>query len=750
MTTRQIYMIGAYTLTVFVSAFLLFVVQPLAGEMILPLLGGSSAVWTTVMLFFQIMLLVGYIYAHGIAQNFSLSVQVGLHLAIVLFAIFFLPVSVPASVLNTEAWPALYLIAALLIGIGPPTFVVSSSAPLLQHWFGGLRHPDADDPYYLYAASNAGSLLALLSYPFVIERLWTLEIQSIGWTIGFLLLTLLVGGCGWVVFRYRREPKRRNHSRSGDSLPLTRRAWWVLITFIPSSLMLGVTHYLTMDLASVPLLWVIPLALYLLSYILVFARLEHPLWLYRYVLPPALFITFAVSFDEQLSLVPLVVLHLVVFFFIALYFHGRLARDRPSVEHLTGYYICMALGGSLGGVFNALIAPRIFDRLVEYFLVMALAAIFMIRTPGERASDPWYKRYAPYMLTAAAAVYFFFTIPFYPPFSFEILSSIPVTAALLTGAGIVITMIYQFPMLGSVVFGGLLMVGFWCHEDLSSTIVLERSFYGQYEVYDGVGDMRTFMHGTTIHGKQKMMGGEFVNMPTGYYHPMGPFGDLFRYYVVDRVGIAGLGSGGLAPYNKGNDEFHFFEIDPVVDRIAREKFGYLDACGGGCTVHIGDARKLIEQRPRNHFDMLIMDAYTSDAIPTHLLTKQALEIYLSRVIENGLVVMHISNRHFDLERVVTAITDELDVPARVRDYYPGEAEDPPGLSGLYGLKQVLEGTTAYPEAGVSGASGVKLVVIAKNEPALSPLTEERGWTKLSGDPVLWTDSYTNIIPLLAD
>ncbi len=749
MTQRQILISGTYTLTVFVSALLLFVVQPLSGEMILPLLGGSSAVWTTVMLFFQVLLLAGYVYAHGIAQSFPTSTQVRFHIAVVLLALLFLPVSIPETVLWPEEAPAISLIAALMIGLGPPTFVVSSSAPLLQHWFGALDHPDADDPYYLYAASNAGSLIALLSYPFLIERFLTLQTQNTGWAAAFVFLTLLTGSCGLLVFTSERANTKpasggADHARS---LSMSRRAWWVLITFIPSSLMLGVTHYLTMDIASVPLLWVIPLAVYLLTFILVFARIKHPLWLYRSLLPPAIFVTFALSFADVLSITPLIVLHVTLFFLVALYFHGELAKDRPHVSHLTEYYIYMSLGGSLGGVFNALIAPALFDSLVEYVLIMGVSFLCFVRHPNSGTTRSYFLSLGPLVLAAAGCVYFFVQIPFHGSLTDpEVLSGI-ILLGILFGTGAVIMFRFRSPLLINSAFGLLLLFGFSFHQEDRQTITRERSFYGQYELFDE-GDYRHFLHGTTLHGLQKRDDGSFVHLPVGYYHPSGPFGDLFRSYDFDRVGIAGLGTGGLAPYHEEGDEFHFFEIDPAVERLARSYFGYLDTCGSGCRVHIGDARKLLENRTPGLFDVLFMDAYSSDAIPTHLLTREAVQLYLSRVTDDGLVVLHISNRHFNLERVAHAIAEDLDVHARVKTFVPFSDSGFSMFTGELNPIELITDSARFPGATLSEASSAKLVVLSKNRSALEPLIMQGGWTKLSGKPLLWTDNYTNIIPLL--
>lgn len=716
-----------FALTIFVSASLLFVVQPMVGKMILPHLGGSSSVWTTCMLFFQTMLVAGYGYAHVIAQKMSARRQVVVHLALIAVAIAVsLPFSIPEELLRTQSSPALWLLLALLVAVGLPLFIVSSSAPLFQHWFGFTDHPDADDPYYLYAASNIGSLLALFGYPFFVERMFAIGNQSRLWAWGFGVLAALAVACGVCVFKWHepadspdQNPASPNDAEVDDESTLTwkRRGWWLLITFIPSSLMLGVTHYMTTDLASVPLLWVLPLGLYLLSFIIVFARLPIRLWVFRMVLPAATLVVLALTFASYLSMAMLVIGHLWVFFLYAMYFHGELAADRPDTTHLTEFYIWMSVGGALGGLFNALLAPMLFDWMVEYYLVLALGLglVLPIRTE-EQHRTRFNVIGAAVVLTLSVAV-FFWGLGDLTPGGFATGFGMVVVVATLVGMSL------SFPRAQNVALGVILLVGSVLFQHVSSAEVYKRSFFATYAVYTDYLDdypVRVFSHGTTQHGIQVLEDG-YRFEKVGYYHPLGPVGDIFEAIPNDRVAVAGLGTGAMAPYTQPDTEMVFFEIDPVVEEIAREHFTYLDRCGDLCTVEIGDARNLIERAELGAFDIIMMDAYSSDSVPTHLLTKESVELYMSRTASEGVVLFHVSNRYLDVEGVVGAIADELGYVARTRSYQPAMQDNH---------------TLAY---------GSTFTVVAREESDIRELIESPRWNETSKADVVWTDDFTNIV-----
>jgi len=718
-TTKRWFLVGTYALTVFTSASLLFVVQPMVGKMILPHLGGSSSVWTTCMLFFQTMLVVGYVYAHLIAQQMSPRRQVVLHLALVALAIATsLPFRDPGALIHAESNQALWLLLSLLVAVGLPLFVVSSSAPLFQHWFGFTDHPDADDPYYLYAASNVGSMLALFAYPFLVERLFTVETQGRLWAWGFGFLAALTALCGWSIFRRDADADRvAPPAREVEPLSWTRRAWWLLVTFIPSSLMLGVTHFLTTDLASVPLLWVLPLGLYLLSFILVFARMRVHVWIYRAAIPLGTLVVLAATFMELFSMAVLVVGHLWMFFMFAMYFHGRLAEDRPETAHLTEFFIWMSVGGALGGVFNALVAPAMFDWMLEYYLVLALGVAvirpFRLRADDATILEDWG---AALGLAFAVGVYFWAMQGVTP----DTLSS---TIGMLIVLATVVGLGLKFPVAQNPAVAVILLVGCFLQQHVSTAEVYERSFFADYTVYDRTingHDTRIFSHGTTQHGIQvREEDWEFA--PVGYYHPAGPVGDVFGIIPHDRIGVAGLGTGAMAPYVRSGSTMTFYEIDPVVERLARTHFTYLDRCGDRCSVEIGDARNLLESAAPASFDILMLDAYSSDSVPTHLLTVESVRLYMSRVDEDGVLLFNVSNRYIDVEGIVGAIAAKLGYATRTRSYQPSRQED----------EELAYGST--------------FTVVAREESDLKRLADDSRWQPTDRADVVWTDSYTNIV-----
>jgi len=717
---RHWLLVGVFALTVFVSASLLFVVQPMVGKMILPHLGGSSSVWTTSMLFFQSVLVAGYVYAHAVAQKMSPRTQVVVHGILVLVAIVTsLPFRDPGTLVHAESNQALWLLVSLLVAIGLPLFVVSSSAPLFQHWFGFTDHPDAEDPYYLYAASNVGSMLALFGYPFLVERLFTVDTQTRIWAWGFGLLAALTAVCGAALFTQKNGEKAEPAPPDRDVEPLTwkRRGWWLLITFIPSSLMLGVTHYLTTDLASVPLLWVLPLGFYLLSFIIVFARVQLYLWAYRAIIPVATLAVLAATYMDLFSMAVLVIAHIWLFFMYAIFFHGQLAEDRPETAHLTEFFIWMSVGGALGGVFNALIAPALFDWMFEYYLVLALG-IAIIR-PSRLLSDEtsvlenWGAALA---LLAAVGMYFWAMQGVTPNIPS---STVGMVIVLLTVVGLGL----NFPIAQNPAVAMILLVGCFLHQHVSTANVYKRSFFANYTVYnrtlDG-HDTKIFSHGTTQHGIQVLEENwEFA--PVGYYHPAGPVGDVFSVIPADRVAVAGLGTGAMAPYIRSSEKMVFFEIDPVVERLAREHFTYLDTCGDRCRVEIGDARKRLEATEPGSYDLLMLDAYSSDSVPTHLLTVGAVELYMSRVDEDGVLLFNVSNRYLDVQGVVGAIADELGYATRTRSYQPSMQED----------EDLAYGST--------------FTIVARDQADLKRLASAPRWKETNRADVVWTDRYTNIV-----
>lgn len=738
-------MMRLYAATLFVSAMLLFIVEPMVGKMILPTFGGTPAVWNACMVFFQAMLLAGYAYAHASTAWLGVRRQAALHLGLLLVPLVVLPIDLAGNYSPAAGDPTFWLLGRLLIYVGLPFFVISSTAPLLQKWFAATDDPAAKDPYFLYAASNVGSLLALLGYPLVIERALALDEQSRIWTIGYGLLILLAVMCAVVMWRSTRRscPTVAPDEASPDaqrcdtqtpvptSRPWAERLWWVFLAAVPSSLMLGVTTHMTTNMAAVPLLWVIPLAMYLLTFVLVFARrpiLPHA-WMVR-LLPfallmvvPLLFISF--EGNEYRSLAA----HLLLFFLVAMVCHGELARCRPDVSRLTEFYLLMSVGGMVGGLFNALVAPQVFNTVLEYPLAMC-AACFAIPSPAGSASSPHARRMD---LVAPAGVAVLAGLLALVMYTTSLGHS---GLAMLIMAGLLCMVCFalkdrpiRFGLACAAAMGALIMVS---DVQAGRLLHVERNFFGVKKVIiDPTGSFRAMVHGTTCHGIQRTDPGR-ANEPLAYYHRSGPIGDIFatanRAGPLTNVGIIGLGGGSLAAYAEPGQHFTFYEIDPAVERIARDRryFTFLSDCRGTCDVVLGDGRLTMATAPDHHFDMIVLDAFSSDAIPTHLLTRQAVAMYLSKLKPGGLLAFHVSSRFFTFEPLLAnvAVSEELACLTRA-DFRPTQTKIG------------------------DGRMGSQYLVMSKPGPTLALLSEMPGWRQPTGRiglPV-WTDQYCDVLAL---
>jgi SAM-dependent methyltransferase len=738
-------MLGLYSLTLFVSALLLFSVQPMVGKMILPRFGGASSVWNTCMVFFQAQLLVGYLYSHLSSRWLRPRWQMRLHLLVLALPVLVLPITfsgdAPAASDSTNIW----LLAELCAVVGLPFLVVASTAPLLQNWFSRTSHPSASDPYFLYAASNTGSLLALLSYPFLLEPSLTVDQQSSFWALGFCGLFVLVAGCGIAMRRNRREdtalqPTESPAERHADAPRWRTRLQWITLAFVPSSLMLGVTTFITTDIASAPLLWVIPLALYLLTYILTFSpRLAH--WHSRvcsalpfFVLPliPLLFLELQ-SFNWILAPV-----HLVSFFVITMFCHGELARRRPDAGYLTEFYLWMSVGGVLGGAFNALVAPQIFNSVLEYPLVLA-AACFLWAWSTRRDSDcGWLNRVdLAWSLRIAAVAIATVLIVNTIDSGLDALNQMAVFCV----PAILCFAMKERPMRFAMGYT-IVLVTFstWAGDQRGDELYAARGFFGVNRVVvessDSTGDdgqssgsYHKLVHGRTVHGVQHASSNQ-ASVPLAYYRTEGPMGDVFRE-LGDRfqdVAVIGLGSGAAAAYAEPRQRFTFFEIDPIVSAIASDAryFTFLSACRGKHEVVIGDARMRLGEVPAAAYDLIILDAFSSDSIPTHLLTREALDLYLGKLRPGGVLLFHISNKYMDLEPLIGNMARSADLVCFHRhDIVDAASED----SQMH--------TSEY-------------VVLARSTDDLGPLARDADWKPARRNPDLsvWTDDYSNVLGVL--
>lgn len=749
-----------YAATMFVSASLLFWVQPMVAKMLLPLLGGTPAVWNTCMLFFQAMLLAGYAYALLVSKYLSLRSQVVVHALLLGITALTFPILISEATARSvprEDNPSLWLLGSLLTTVGLPFFAVSTNSPLLQKWFAETRQTSSRDPYFLYAASNAGSLLALLSYPLLLEPGLTLRGQSRLWSLVYALLVVLLGTCAFTLLRRTKrietdlpaplaDIEANNLHDGGETNSLThgahdeqvetlswrRRLRWVALAFVPSSLMLGVTTYLSTDIASLPLLWVIPLSLYLLTLVFAFARRQIFKPRTLALIMPGIALIFALVYLSGATQPAwlLILSHLFFFFFAALACHTQLAADRPPVRHLAEFYLLMSVGGVLGGLFNALVAPTVFNTTLEYPLVIVLACLLLPRatTNGGDAPDTPRERWLDIGFPAAIALLTILLALVVNRFAFDWVQSL----ALVVGIPLIISYLCKRRPVRFALAVGAVMLGSSFHLDLTrETLIAERNFYGTLRVtQDPATDMHWLYHGTTIHGRQSHALARHCE-PLSYYHREGPLGHVFKFFNEQQganahVAIVGLGTGATAAYTRAGQDWTFYEINPAVVQIARDPsyFTYLTYCAAApIAISLGDARLQLQNAPAAHYGLIVLDAFSSDAIPMHLMTLEALDLYLSKLAPGGILVFHISNRSLDLHPVVADL-------ALARNLHALSFDD-----------------TARDQT--SGKEPSQWVVLSRRPEDVSILAADFRWHKLEGRPdrPIWRDDFSNIISI---
>lgn len=685
------FLVATYMATLITSAALLFWLQPMIAKFILPRVGGAPQVWNTAMMFFQGALLAGYLYAHLLSRYGSLRVQVGVHLSLLLVCLAWLPIGVdPTSLPPAVGNPSGWVLSILALSIGVPFTVISGSAPLVQSWFAASGHKDAQNPYFLYAASNVGSMSALFAFPLIAEPLLDLSGQSLTWSLAFVALVVLSavsGGLALKTVQVSSAHQDRHAPREAQNAPtVLQRFLWVALVLASTSLMLGITTHITTDVAAVPLLWVLPLALYLLTFILAFAR--------RPLISPA--------HSLQVLLAALVVFALIwtvhsassywlawalalmaVYFVTVLACHIQLAAIKPHKAWLTEFYLWIALGGVLGGSFNALLAPLLFQGATEFAQMMGVAVALILATHAfARQESPR------------------------------------------TGLALALTCLIV-PLAAE-------------HLDLllpKNTLTRERNFFGVLSVQeDRELNARILSYGTTAHGMRDLTPGRALE-PVGYYGRTSPLGDVMaelqRRPNTGDVAAIGLGVGSISCYPLGGRTLTFFEINPAVTRLAERPnyFGFLKGCGADYRVVHGDGRLRIAAMASARFDLIFLDAFTSDSIPVHLLTRQALEIYTDKLAPGGIILAHISNNHLELAPVLSAIARDL------------------GLVAFERVRRMNEATTSANRLLDAQAD---MVVLARTINDLGSLPSMPGWQQLHSQPEArtWTDSYTNIVGAL--
>lgn len=841
-----------FALTLFSSAGLIFVLQPLFARMVTPLLGGSPAVWNASMAFFQAALLLGYLYAHLLARVKDLRIQAAVHVGVLALAWLVLPVRVTEALgAPSSDYPAIWLLGVLALSVGAPFAAASATAPLLQAWFARTGRADARDPYYLYAASNLGSFAGLLAYPALIEPLLGAHAQSAAWSAGYIfVVALIICAAGAALAANGQAP-----IRTADVAPppsARTRLYWLAAAAVPSALVVGVTQHISTDVASAPMLWVIPLALYLVTFVIAFMKGGEKIEPATLAVHPVALALMVMSYHASGNWALSIGGILGGFFFSALICHHALARTRPDASRLTEFYLYVSLGGVLGGAFAAFLAPVIFNNIYEFPLAMAAACLFRPRaeTDMPRLSD-----------VAIGAAGIAILIPLVmlrlPPLDAAIVTGALGAAALLVAVGwggggrptlyryiflgvaavhaaIVIYVAFNLReifltsgegaaavrnvaepwgmlLLGSsfltLVFGvhasvrrreaddalsdyalgaampglALLMLAVLTRGRLlpdhlvviaigacglavflnrgrplmlaaivigvfsvifideyrgARVITQERSFFGVMRTREfsrpgpGAPPLRVLMHGTTIHGAQ-LVGDDYSRLPLTYYHPQTALGESIVSGVTahehTRLGLIGLGAGSTACLMRDEDELTIFEIDPAVVRLAMGPdgdFTYVPQCQPSARVVVGDARLKIAEEPDGAFDVIVVDAFSSDAVPAHLLTREALALYLRKTSERGIVILHLSNRNLALVSEAARVARDLNAPT------------------LHRLSDRID----TPEVSYFGGLGASVMIVAHSPEVLANLIlPSNDWNVFPAPPGrAWTDDYINI------
>lgn len=712
-----------FTLTTLVAASLLFTVEPMVAKMLLPIYGGSPMVWNTSMLFFQVALLLGYTYAHCSQRLLGIRWQPLVHIPLVIAPLLVLPIVLPSWSEAGESTPvAPWLLLVLMAVVGAPFAVLSTIGPLIQRWYSWADLPRSKDPYFLYAASNVGSMLALLAYPFLIEPAADLDAQTRWWALGYRVFVVLVVACVLII-RFRgaktsSEGPVEEETAVEEKISWRRRMRWLGLAFIPSSLMLGATTHISTDIAPVPLMWVVPLALYLATFIIAFGSKKHR-WLSHTVTLAALAAavipwTLYIIGPDPLS----ILLALSLVFVAGLACHGLLAKDRPTPRRLTEFFLIVSLGGAFGGAFNTLVAPMVFNWTAEFPLVVTSLAVLPLvlgrvdttvrgRFPGAATLVKTFVLAGPLLLLAITIFLRLGASSFIP-------------AVVAVGVPWCVLAIRR-PRVMAIGVALTTVLLLWYRMPTDS--IRMRTFFGNYHIYTDGDGRRMFGHGSTVHGYQ-FTGGPLRTTPVSYYGRSGPFGDLFTAYGErsSHVAVIGLGTGVIATYGHRGQTMDFYEIDPAVVRIATNWFSYLGDSKADVATIAGDGRLELEKVPDGSYGVIILDAFTSDSVPPHLMTREALQMYTRKLAPGGVLVFNVTNRSLNLAPMLAA------------------------TARAAGLTSITGNGAADPQKIYYRS---RWVAIARKDADLQPLRAKawRWHTPPAGGPV-WTDAHSSLFGVL--
>jgi SAM-dependent methyltransferase len=726
-------LLANFVAAIFVSAALLFAVEPMFTKMVLPQLGGAASVWSVAMVFFQATLLAGYAYAHLLTVFAPGRASIVIHLTVIVVACFTLPLHIATGWGRPPlVGEAFWLLGLFAVSIGLPFFALAANGPLLQAWFVRTDHPAAKDPYFLYAASNVGSFLALISYPVVVEPFLRLGDQTQLWTIGFYVLILLIAACGALLLR---SPNQLPNAATADAEEAARPTWsdiafWVALAAVPSGLLIAVTAHISTDVAAVPLLWVLPLALYLLTFVIVFQT--RPIIPHSFVVDvqPIFVLGLVVVFIVApiASIVGLIALHLIVFFVCALMCHGELARRRPAPRHLTAFYMWISAGGTIGGISAGLIAPYVFNWVAEYPILIVLAVLCR---PGLALPASGTGQYPLFGALAGAALLAIGSTAFHLHFDYDMF---------FVFIGVLVGLTVQFwraPLAFAAIIAFLLVAGDYFNEYPSTFLV--RNFFGVLSVTETTdGRFRMLWHGTTGQGSQRIRDDD-GNLVTGRPEMISEFfagGGIAQTFDAVHARVAGpisyavigLGTGTLACAARPGDTLTYYEIDPDIVRIALDPklFSFVSECAPNVPIVLGDARLRLADAPDGSYDFIFVDAFLGGAIPVHLLTREAMALYLRKLKPHGIVAMHVSNLNLELASVVAGIAQVNGAIARVYD--GGDVEE--DASQQHWVPRVA--------------------AVARREEDFGVLAKSEYWPIRERDPNqrVWTDNYSNIFGAL--
>ncbi|HEY1709670.1 MAG TPA: fused MFS/spermidine synthase [Rhizomicrobium sp.] len=718
--------IVSFCATIFLSAALLFCVEPMFSKMVLPVLGGSAAVWSIAMVVFQGLLLAGYVYAHLLSRYLSAGPAALIHITVMALGTVSLPIAISSHfTAPPDHHISFWLIGLFLASVGLPCFGISANAPLLQAWFAQTQFKSASNPYFLYRASNAGSFLVLLAYPFLIEPALGLSEQSMWWKFGYVLLMSGIALCGAFAL-LSRNPVQTVPARSSTAVTWLRRTTWVALGFVPSGLLVAVTAHIATDVASAPFLWIMPLALYLLTFVFAFA--DKPVIPLKALLflQPLTIACLAVLFlwTSKISWTIALPCHLIAFFVAAMVCHTQLYRLRPEASNLTAFYAWMSFGGVLGGMFAALLAPHTFSTVLEYPL-LAFAALLARPAIFAALRNDWAKESGFCLIfILALAIPFFFMAPAIKPAYFAI-------AVMAAAAFLAFQAAHPVRLLALAAIA-LLITNLY--DPTQSILVRARSFYGVYKVVDVQnGQFRVFYDGTIAHGAEAVRDEHGHALrgrpePTTYYYKGGAFReamDAIRAFdggKLPNVSLVGLGVGAITCYAQPDETWSLYELDPLVIRIAGDRVLYrsMSLCASRDPVVAGDGRLTLRDA-KPGLDLLILDAFSSDAVPTHLLTREAFALYKQKLGPHGMLAFNISNKNLELADVVAASAAANGMVAAVKT-----GAVPPPSDHKLDLR-------------------AKIAIVAKSKSDLDALHLGPGWRLATPAARVWTDDYSNIM-----